>query len=156
MQLLTFTVAGNCYAIEARHVVEVLPLVAARAVPHQPPHVLGVFTYRGSLVPLVDLGRLLAGRPPEERLGTRVIVVEPPAGPASAARRLGLVAERVISVSDAGRVDASLPALDPAGAPWLGPLLRLAGGTLQMLDVGHILPADAAAGLPPTPEAAAP
>ena len=65
MQLLTFSVAGQAYAIPSRKVIEVLPLVAARPIPHTPDYVSGVFTYRGQLVPLVDLGR---------RFGTEVEV----------------------------------------------------------------------------------
>jgi chemotaxis-related protein WspB len=57
MQLLTFSIAGEPYAIEARLVIEVLPLVPARPLPQVPDYVLGIFTYRGDLVPLVDLGR---------------------------------------------------------------------------------------------------
>ena len=60
MQLLTFTVAGQTYAIESRRVVEVLPLVPARPIPHTPAYIRGIFTYRGRLVPLLDLGQRLA------------------------------------------------------------------------------------------------
>ena len=65
MQILTLTVAGQPYAIPSRTVLEVLPLVPARPIPLLPPFVLGVFTYRGHLVPLVDLAiRFGAGRNP--------------------------------------------------------------------------------------------
>jgi chemotaxis-related protein WspB len=151
MQLLTFTVAGECYAIESRRVVEVLPLVPARPIPHTPGYVRGVFTYRGSLVPLVDLGRRLNDVALEERLSTRAIVVEylPP----SAARpaRLGLVAENVISIVAAERAETSLPALALESAPFLGRLLRIDGRTVQVIDVDRLLPADLAAGLFPAP-----
>ena len=70
MQLLTFTVAGETYAIESRAVVEVLPLVPARPLPLAPDYVRGVFTYRGGLVPLVDLARRMAAPPPVDRVPT--------------------------------------------------------------------------------------
>ncbi|RLS81203.1 MAG: chemotaxis protein CheW, partial [Planctomycetota bacterium] len=76
MQLLTFNVAGQTYAIESRRVIEVLPLVPARPIPHMPNYIRGIFTYRGRLVPLVDLALLLAVGRLQERLSTRVIVVE--------------------------------------------------------------------------------
>jgi chemotaxis-related protein WspB len=156
MQLLTFTVAGDSYAIESRRVVEVLPLVPARSIPHTPGYVRGVFTYRGSLVPLVDLGRRLGDVDLEERLSTRVIVVEYlPPGPRRTAR-LGLVAENVISIVAAERAETSLPALELASAPFLGRILRIDGRTVQVVDVDRLLPADLAAGLfpPASPEAA--
>ncbi|MFM8891545.1 MAG: chemotaxis protein CheW, partial [Planctomycetia bacterium] len=51
MQLLSFTVGRAEYAVESRRVVEVLPMVTARPIPHLPAHVAGVFTHRGRLVP---------------------------------------------------------------------------------------------------------
>ena len=155
MQLLTFTVAGESYAIESRRVVEVLPLVPARPIPHTPGYVRGVFTYRGSLVPLIDLGRRLGDVALEERLSTRVIVVEylPPGAARTA--RLGLVAENVISIVAAERAETSLPALELESAPFLGRILRIDGRTTQVVDVDRLLPADLAAGLFPAPAAEA-
>ena len=149
MQLLTFTVAGQDYAIESLRVVEVLPLVPARPLPRMPDYMRGIFTYRGGLVPLVDLGLRLADRPPAERLSTRVIVVDllPPAG--CPPRRLGLVAENVISIRSAEDADAALPALDLAAAPFLGRILRLGGRTVQLIEVDRLLPDELAAGLFP-------
>ena len=155
MQLLTFTVADESYAIESRRVVEVLPLVPARPIPQTPGYVRGMFTYRGSLVPLVDLGRRLDDVALEERLSTRVIVVDylPPGAAKSA--RLGLVAENVISIVSAERAETSLPALELESAPFLGRMLRIGGRTVQVVDVDRLLPADLAAGLFPAPAAEA-
>jgi chemotaxis-related protein WspB len=154
MQLLSFTVAGEPYAIESRRVVEVLPMVPARAIPRMPDYVLGVFTYRGALVPLVDLGRRLADAPPADRLSTRVIVVDfaPPEGRPG---RLGLVAENVISIVPGERTEPSLPPLGLETAPFLGRILRIGGRTVQLVEVDRLLPADLATGLFPArvPEA---
>ena len=148
MQLLTFTVAGQTYAIESRRVIEVLPLVPARPIPHVPDYVRGIFTYRGRLVPLVDLAVRLAMGRLAERLSTRVIVVQfTMAGRET--QQLGLVAENVISICSAEDAEASLPALDFRDAPFLGRILRLGGRTIQLLEVESILPADVSAGLFP-------
>jgi chemotaxis-related protein WspB len=156
MQLLTFTVAGQDYAVESRRVVEVLPLVPARPLPRMPDYMRGIFTYRGGLVPLVDLGLRLADRPPTERLSTRVIVVDlgTPAG--CPPRRLGLVAENVISIRSAGDADAALPALDLKAAPFLGRILRLGGRTVQLIEVDRLLPDELATGLFPAAAEAGP
>ena len=155
MQLLTFTVAGEPYAIEARRVVEVLPLVPARPIPSTPPYVHGVFTYRGGIVPLVDMARRLADRPLAERLSTRVIVVDyaPPGG--GRPGRLGLVAENVIAIVDANRAETALPALELETAPFLGRILRIDGRTVQVVEVDRLLPAPLASGLFPASAAEA-
>ena len=150
MQLLTFTVAGQDYAIESRRVVEVLPLVPARPLPRTPAYVRGIFTYRGGLVPLVDLGVRLADQPPAERLSTRVIVADFLAPGAATPRRLGLVAEHVVSIRSAEDAETSLPPLDLPAAPYLGRLFRLGGRTVQLIEIDRLLPDELAAGLFPT------
>ncbi len=149
MQLLTFTVAQQTYAIESRRVIEVLPLVPARRIPHAPEYVRGIFTYRGRLVPLVDLALRLAVGRIQERLSTRVIVVEY-AAPARESQHLGLVAENVISVCSAEEADASLPSLEFHDAPFLGRILRIGGRTIQLLEVEKLLPPDVASGMFPS------
>ena len=156
MQLLTFTVAGQHYAIESRRVVEVLPLVPARPLPRTPAYVRGIFTYRGGLVPLVDLGVRLADQPLGRRLSTRVIVVDFTPREATAPRRLGLVAENVIAIRSAEDAAAALPALELEAAPFLGSLLRLGGRTVQLLEIDRLLPDELAAGLFPAATEAAP
>jgi chemotaxis-related protein WspB len=154
MQLLTFSVAGQPYAIESRRVIEVLPLVPARPLPQVPDYVLGIFTYRGSLVPLVDLARRLGVTAASERLSTRVIGVEdaPPADTSAGVAapglvRLGLVAENVIAIRAAEEAAASLPPLRLPAADYLDRVFRLAGGTVQLIDVTRLLPADLLAGI---------
>lgn len=156
MQILTFTVAGAAFAIPSRTVIEVLPLVPARPLPLMPDFVRGIFTYRGRLVPLVDLGRRFAAvdaaeqRP--DRLSTRVIVVEFPAGgEAPYPVRLGLVAENVVSIRSAEEADSSTPEMALSHAPFLGQVLRLGGQTVQLIAVDRLLPPDLLAGLCPAP-----
>ncbi|MFM8415333.1 MAG: chemotaxis protein CheW [Planctomycetota bacterium] len=154
MQLLTFSVAGEPYAIESRRVVEVLPRVPARPLPLAPDYLPGVFTYRGSLVPLVDLARRLGVAPSPERLSTRVIVVDAAGGGGTV--RLGLVAENVVAVRSADGAEASLPALALPGAAFLDRILRLGRDTVQLIDVDRLLPDELVAGLLPAAAAVPP
>jgi chemotaxis-related protein WspB len=156
MQILTFTVAGAAYCIPSRTVIEVLPLVPARPLPLMPLFVRGIFTYRGRLVPLIDLGRRFAAvdaaekRP--DRLSTRVIVVEfPVAAEAPYPVRLGLVAENVVSIRSAEDADSASEEMALSHAPFLGRVLRLGGQTVQMIAVERLLPPDLLAGLFPAP-----
>lgn len=147
MQLLAFTVGAEAYAIESRQVIEVLPRVTARPIPRMPASVQGVFTHRGQLVPLVDLGRLLTDRPLRETLGTRVIVVEFSSGSDKHRIRLGVAAENVLSLCSSTDAEATLPTMRSPDAPALGRLLRIEGRTIQVLDVEHLLPPPLLAGL---------
>ncbi|MFM8735980.1 MAG: chemotaxis protein CheW [Pirellulales bacterium] len=150
MQLLTFTIGGETYAVESRRVVEVLPLVPARPIPQTPPSVRGVFTYRGALLPLLDLATLFGVRPPAERLSTRVIVVD------GDRRRTGLIAEDVISICSDTNAAASLAPLDATRAPFLGRILRIDGRTVQLLEIDSLLPDEVPTPTPPAPDSALP
>ncbi len=155
MQLITFTVGGQAFAIESRSVIEVLPLVPHRPVPLVPDYVSGMFTYRGCLVPVIDLGVRLQGRPVERRLSTRIIVVEfivPPSSAAAATPvRAGLVAENVIATCRAEEAEASYPALQLENAPFMAGILRLQGTSVHLLAVERLLPPGIIAGLFPRP-----
>lgn len=157
MQILTFTVAGAAYFLPSRTVIEVLPLVPARPLPLMPSFLRGIFTYRGRLVPLVDLGRRFAAvdaaekRP--DRLSTRVIVVEFVLAEEEASHpvRLGLIAENVVSIRSAEDADIATEEMALSHAPFLGRVLRLGGQTVQMIAVERLLPPDLLTGLFPPP-----
>ncbi|WP_165252431.1 chemotaxis protein CheW [Paludisphaera soli] len=154
MLLLTFQAAGQRYAVDASRVVEVVPRVRLRPLPHAPAHLAGVLEFRGEVVSVVDLGTLLGAGPAPERLSTRIILVDraPPRrreapGPQGPAPRalLGLIAE---NVDDLAPVDPDGLTASPfvlPDAPYLGGLAETDAGMAQLILVEKIL-APAAAG----------
>lgn len=149
MQLLTFTAGGLVYAIGAKTVVEVLPTVPVRPVPHLPDYVLGMVAYRGRMLPVIDLPRRLTGVPARALLSTRLIIVEvagsavSETGPA----RLGLIAENMVSTVRSEDAETVFPQMQLESAPYLGRILRLGGQTVHLLVVERLLPAGVASGL---------
>jgi chemotaxis-related protein WspB len=78
MLYLLFQVGSDQYALEAVRVVEVVPLLGLTKIPRAPKGVAGLFNYRGRPVPAVDLCELALNKPAEERLSTRIIIVNYP------------------------------------------------------------------------------
>src|SRR6266536_1606807 len=92
MLFLLFQLGNDRYVLEASRVVEVVPMLALKQLPHAPRAVAGIFNYRGQSVPAVDLCALTLGQPASERLSTRIIIVNlPDAG--GTFHLVGLVAE---------------------------------------------------------------
>jgi chemotaxis-related protein WspB len=155
MQLLTFTVGGQAYAIESTKVVEVLPLVKTRPIPHLPEYLPGIFTYRGRFVPLVDLGLRINCRPLALRLSTRVIVAEIDRDATAASPqksrlvRFGILAENVVTIRSTKTSSSETQAKELAADAYLGRLLQLDGQTVQMLLPEFVLPHDILASLFP-------
>jgi len=75
MLLLTFTAGANRYAIDVVRMVELVPNVELRSIPHAPPFLAGLLDYRGKVVPVIDLGLLMGTTRCRDCLGTRIILV---------------------------------------------------------------------------------
>lgn len=140
MLLLTFTVAGEPYALDVAGIIELVPRVELRAIPHAPAYLAGLLGYRGEVVPVIDLGLLLGSSPSADRLSTRIILVksapggqnrgeEPPRGQErDGGRVLGLIAERVIDLVPVGPERITPAPVHLPQAPYLDAVARLDGG----------------------------
>jgi chemotaxis-related protein WspB len=154
MLLLTFQAAGQRYAVDASRVVEVVPRVRLRPLPHAPAHLAGVLEFRGEVVSVVDLGVLLGAGPAPDRLSTRIILVDraPPRRreaaetdaapePRSSAPRalLGLIAENVDDLAPVGPDALTASPVPIPDAPYLGGLAETDAGMVQLILVDRIL-----------------
>ena len=140
MLFLVFELARDRYALDAREVAEVLPLVGIKQIPQAPPGVAGVCNYRGAPVPVIDMSQLALGRPAERRLSTRIVLVHYP-GADGEPRLLGLIAERATRTVRREPADFVASGVNCEGAPYLGPVATDASGLLQWVDVRTLLPA---------------
>lgn len=92
--LLLLAVGEQLYAIDSEQVVEVIPRVMLRTLSGSPEHLPGVFNFRGRVVPVVDVSRLIAGCPCAGHLSSRIIMVRH-LDAAGAPALLGLLADCV-------------------------------------------------------------
>ncbi len=142
MLILPFSIGDESYALDARQVVEVAPLVDLRPVPFGPEHLAGLCNYRGSAVLVFDLSKLLLGRSSARRLSTRILFVRITDGQGKE-RILGLLAE---GVTEAVRTQARVLAGNEDGI--LGPVLDGEEGTVQIVDLDRLMPRLGAPRLP--------
>jgi chemotaxis-related protein WspB len=129
MLVLKFQVDGASFAVDFRRIVEVTPLAKLRPLPHAPAYLAGLLHYRGRVLPVVNVNRLLGAAPSEPRLSTRIILVEPAPG----RPLLGLLAERVSDLKRTADSPADSPVFASADAPYLGPVVEADGELLQLL-----------------------
>lgn len=59
VQLLMFLMGAKPWSIRLENVRMILPMTRIAVVPGTPPHVLGVISHRGEIIPVVDLKELL-------------------------------------------------------------------------------------------------
>lgn len=148
MLVLMFRVADVAYAVAVKRVVEVVPRVELRSLPHSPGYLAGLLRYRGGAIPVVDLGLLMGGQPCLERLDTRIILVDSGIhGGVSGSGYVGLIAERVDDVRAVDEAKRTVTGLAIAGAPYLGPVFESDDGLLQLIEPGKIPVGIAVAGM---------
>ena len=129
MLFLLFQIGPGRYAIEATRVVEVLPLMRVNHLPQAPAGMAGVLCYRGAPLPVIDLSAVILNRPAEQKLSTRILVVDCAGG-----RRLGLIAERANGTLKRERNDFMETGVALEGVPYLGPVTRDERGFILWLD----------------------
>ncbi len=106
-------------------------MVTPRKVDHVPIYVAGIFNYRGRLVPMIDLCRLLNGTDCRPRLSTRVMMVHHTT-PDGKNYPLGLMAERVTETLSRPDLD-STDVTSTNDVPYLGNLFMDEKGMIQQI-----------------------
>jgi chemotaxis-related protein WspB len=147
MLFLIFQIGSDRYAIECTQVVEILPLLNWKCVPRAPAGIAGIIDYHGVPVPLIDLVELASGRPSRKWMSTRIIVVnydanygvnyrQDPSGPV---QLLGLVAEQATEVMRRAEGEFADSGLKIAESPYLGYVSTGPSGTIQRVEIKHLL-----------------
>lgn len=89
---LTFALGVEHYAIEIRHVVDIIGIQEITEVPHQPDYVMGVINLRGKIIPTMDVRKRFNKEVIDYNDRTCIIVVE------LNAISVGLIVDTVLEV----------------------------------------------------------
>lgn len=76
LQVLTFELAGEVFALDAGMVQEILDLLPETTVPGAAPFVGGVINFRGKVIPLADLRLAFGMERNNSTIDSRIIVIE--------------------------------------------------------------------------------
>jgi chemotaxis-related protein WspB len=138
MLLLVFRVNGEEYAVEAARVVEVVPRLELRALPHGPEGLAGLLRYRKRMVPVIDLGIVLGNRPSRRMLSTRIVLLDDQL-PARNEAVLGLIAEQVSDVRTVADDAMTAPPSVLGQNPYLGAIASTETGLIPLIAVERVL-----------------
>lgn len=153
LQLVTFEVAGEEFAVDILAVQEINRMMALTRVPASPPAVEGVINLRGKIIPVLDLRRRF-GMPVGERTDQmRIVVVE------VHGRVIGFIVD---SVHEVLRISSSIVEPAPAmvcsvDSEFIAGVGKLEDRLLILLDLDRLFDArlvDAANAAAPTRQAA--
>ena len=135
---MLFQIGCDRYALSARSILEVLPLMNLKRVPCAPVGIAGVLNYRGAPVPVIDLNEMTLAKPAARRLSTRIILVNY-TFEAQHLRPLGLIAEQATNMIQLSLQDFIPSGVESNEARYLGRVANDAGGLIQWIDVERLL-----------------
>ncbi|TPI72556.1 chemotaxis protein CheW [Mesorhizobium sp. B2-8-9] len=138
MLFLSFSMGTDRYLIDVHQIEEVLPRIRVKVLPGAPAGVVGLVSYDGIPVPLIDVTLLALGRPSEARLSTRIMITRYPSENGEQ-RLLGLIAERVTDTLERDPADFTPFGLEPGSPPYLGPVASDGPEIIQWVKVETLL-----------------
>jgi len=99
LELLTFIIAGEQYALDIERIVEIVRPRPITRVPNAEESIVGIVSLRGTIVTLIDVRHRLRHAKAEETPDTRIIVVD------HQGETIGFEVDRVLRVVKIGRKD---------------------------------------------------
>ena len=112
---LRFSLGAESYAVETRHIREVLPLPRVAPLPCVPSFVRGIINVRGRIVSLLDLKAILGLSGTTDSPGPSVVILQSPG------IEFGLLADEISGLAEIpiSSIQASLPTLSGVRAEYL-------------------------------------
>ena len=135
MLLLLFHIHEDQYAIDTAPIIEIMPVVELRKVRSTTAPIAGMFNYRGNILPVIDLCRLIGDTECPICYSSRLIIIDATKDLVNnhcSTSQFGLLAEQVTETLkvDDGQFKTTQSVGD---APYLGKLLIGEMGMLQMI-----------------------
>lgn len=137
MLMLLFYVGDQAYAIDCQYVFEVVPYIHLEKHSKSLDYVSGLANFEGRPVTVVDFSKLIDGPPATFYLHTRIIfLVDNPESPSFSS--LGIIAEKVIEVTEMTGADFFEPELKVTEYSFLDGIANNAGKSIQRVDIEKI------------------
>jgi chemotaxis-related protein WspB len=124
--------------LDVRLIREVVPRVLLQRVAFGPAWLTGVFIYRGQVVPVIDLHRLIGAEDCPLHLSTRIILVNHLLD--GEERLLGLQAAQVADIREMQPPSQAPDRLTSPGQPDLGPVLVDGREIVHLVELDRLLP----------------
>lgn len=118
VQLVTFLLDGEEYGMDVMQVREIICVPEITPSHNAPPHVEGMISLRGSIVPVISLRKRLGLPQIEHDLDTRIAIMT------FGSNQAGFIIDRVAEVMRVKRSEIR-PSADGMGQPWIAGILSL-------------------------------
>ena len=134
LQLVTFDLGEESFAVDIHAVREINRLIELTRVPNSPPEIVGVINLRGKIFPVVDLRNKFGFPETAHDEHTRIIVLE------FGGRETGFIVDRVHEVLriDRSVLDPTPEVMSSVDADFIEGIAKLEGQLLIVLDLERL------------------
>lgn len=141
-QYLTFTLAGETFAVGTLSVKEIIEYGQLTGVPMMPPSIRGVINLRGAVVPVIDLGARFGGRQTEAGRRTCIVILE--VDHVDEQQVIGVLVDAVNEVLEIAPADIEPPPAFGAHirTDFIQGMGKVDGRFVILLDIGRVLSVD--------------
>lgn len=142
MLVLTFRIGEYIYGLKASMITEVVPPAIYKELPRSPEFVKGLFNYRGSVTPVVDLSMLACDIACKSLMSSRIIILDVAdldGESDKGSKFIGLLAENITETVKLKEADFEAPGVVIPEAPWLGRVARIKDCMLQLVEPQRLL-----------------
>ena len=136
VELLTFVIAGEHYAVDIERIVEIVTPRSLTRIPNADASVVGIISLRGTIVTLVDVRRKLRHPPATETTAdTRIVVID------YSNEMIGFVVDRVLRVvkAEAADIEAHPVVHSTELDESIRGVFRVSGALTILLDLDKLL-----------------
>lgn len=146
-QYLTFSLAGEMYAVAILNVKEIIEYGTLTEIPMMPGFIRGVINLRGAVVPVIDLAARFGGKQTEISRRTCIVIVE--LAENDARQDVGIVVDAVSEVLEIPPAEIEPPPAFGARirTDFIAGMGKVAGKFVIILDVRRVLSVDEMAAL---------
>ncbi len=140
MLVITFQIGSERVGLDIQSVREVVPRVHLQSLSGAREWLIGVFVYRGVVVPVIDLHLLTGNGACPSHLSSRIILVQHEDINGNGERLIGLLASQVADLRELHvNPSALMTSVDPS-ATGLGIAIADGTGILRLMDPNRLLP----------------
>jgi len=137
LQFCTFRLDRDFYGVEILHVQEIIRPLRIFPVPATPDFLLGVINLRGNILPVVDIKRILKGKPWQLSSEAQMLILQ------HEALRLGLTIDAISEIAHLppSQLEPFVPSKDDRQGKYIKSFGRLpTGELLAVVDVHRLIP----------------
>ena len=138
MQYVKFNIDQYRYVLPVVDMVEIIPYVKLKKSSKLLEYIAGQCSYRGILVPVIDLCSLIIKKPCKKKLSTRILIIAV-TETNSTDKMVGLMVEKateIVKVEEDSFMDAGIYKKD---LPYVGPVISDSSGLISRIYISEIL-----------------